>query len=251
MSRYRQRAGERYGMPVGDGMVSVERAARAVASAFGYGISALAPSGDRTHVLLLPMADESGGSENVGMSDGLPMSALGRVAEPSRSYLPNAPARREQALGRFPPEQRAQVEAFDRQADMRKNKDPYRVRQFKAWNHIHAGRVIATARPSRTVLQALSLIERDGPLADWLMVYAAGLLNRWPNVERYMVACGHPDWAAAEAAARMLGTRRPWREIAREQMMREADCRRAVQAAERRLWGWLERASLALLNAMG
>lgn len=250
LSRYRQGPAERHGPPTSSGVV-IERAARAIAAAFGYGLSVLAPSGEPGHVFLLPALDEP---DTGGLDGGLSISKVEKAVQTSRGYLPTTPGRRERALAEFPVplslEQRAQVEAFDQQANMRKNGDPYRVRQFKPWDNRHAGMVVATTRPRRTILQALSVADLRGPLADWLLLYATQDIARWPKVERYMVACGHPDWAAAEAAARMLGTRRPWEEVAREQMMRKGDCRQVVLAAERRLQSWLERASRALWEAM-
>lgn len=241
----------RKGGPWQEGSTNVDRASRAVAAAYGCG-ACMAMVWHASWVEV-PIAED-------GTADpaGLAIHTRGAVVHDARKYLPRGRHARAAALSAFDADKRRTVEAFDNATNMRadaSNPDMHasRTRRVHAWsNKASPGVVVIPAvRPVRPVLMALADADLDGPLEDWLMLYAAQQLWRWPQVELYLVALGHKRHHAREAAARLLGLGRSYKDGAASEGVRESAYRNRVRAIERVLWDWLERASYALLEELG
>lgn len=221
---------------------AIDVVGKALAGAFGLSSSMSIP-------LVRRHEEEAGGTGYRTAS--LSVFRRGTVQQSANGYLPESPAEREQVLARLKPTERATVLEFDRAACMRLPGSANRTRQIRSWKASAAIVAVPSVRPSRTALNALVDARLDVPLEAWLLLYATGQTNHWAVVARYMEACGHPNWAAREAALRITGTRRPFRDVAREVATREARCRSEITAAERRLMDWLARASRRVAAAMG
>jgi len=199
-------------------------------------------------------APEEGGEDPAGLA----IHTRGRVVHAARDYLPKDPRGREAALSAFDADKRQTVEEFDKATNMRadaSNLDLHasRTRRVHAWsNKKFPGVVVIPAtRPVRPVLLALADADLDGPLEDWLMVYAAQQMWRWPKVELYLKAMGHEEREAKVAACRLLGVGQSYRDGAKAAQARSADFTAKVKAVEGLLWDWLERASYVLLEELG
>ena len=221
---------------------AVEIAVKALASAFGL------PS-----AMTVALVRSTAGGEQTQSDPTATLSvfARGSVRQSANGYLPTSRAERERVLQSFKPGDRDAVLAFEQSAQMRRAGSSTRTRQIRAWSASSMHVALPAARPSRSVLHALVDARLTGPLEHWLLLYALRMPNRWGTVSRFMEACGHSHWAAREAALRLMGARRPFRDIAKEQAMRESSCRTQVIAAERRLLDWLSRASRCVVQAMG
>ncbi len=225
---------------------AVDLVVRSIAGAFGFG----APTRPT-----IRHATRRSSSEESCPDDGahLPIHRVHSIEQAASKYLPTQAAARKQALDRFSPKDRQSVLDFDQKAVMRAPAAADRTRQLRSWKTQGALTAAPVRGSSRPVLHALADARLDGPLAAWLMLYALGEESGWPLVCRYMTACGHPEWAAWEAARRILdGDRhRSYREAAKDQACQESRFRRQVQAAEKRLLDWLDRASRRVAAAMG
>ncbi len=225
---------------------AVDFVVRSIAGAFGFGAPTRPTSRHATRRSL---------SEESCMDDGayLPIHRVHSIEQAASKYLPTQAAARKQALDRFSPKDRQAVLDFDQLAVMRAPAATDRTRQLRSWKTQGSHTAAPVRGPSRLVLHALADAHLDGPLAAWLMLYAIGDERGWPLVCRYMTACGHPEWAASEAARRLLVRRpqRSYRESAKDQARQEARFRREVQSAERRLLEWLARASRRVAVAVG
>lgn len=232
--------------PWAEGSINVDRASRALAAAFGCG-PCMAVSWQASWVEASP--DEDGSLD----PSGLAINTRGRVVQDARRYLPSDAMARAAALRCFKGAARSLAEEFDRKANMRADACATRVRRVQGWdNHRFSGAVVIPAvRPVRPVLLALSDASLDGPLEAWLMVYAAQKMDQWPKVELHLTAMGHAAEVAREAAAKLLGKGRSYRDGARAFGMREATYRKLVSNVEATLWSWLERASYAFLEELG
>lgn len=234
-----------------DGSTNVDRASRAVAAAYGCG-ACMAVVWQASWVEV--PAPEEGGEDPAGLA----IHTRGRVVHAARDYLPKDPRAREAALSAFDADKRRMVEEFDRTTNMRadaSNLDLHasRARRVHAWSNKNFPGVVVipASRPVRPVLLALADADLDGPLEDWLMIYAAQQMWRWPKVELYLKAMGHEEREAKEAACRLLGVGQSYRDGARAAQARSADFTAKVKAVEGVLWDWLERASYALLEELG
>lgn len=225
---------------------AVDLVVRSIAGAFGFG----APTRPT-----IRHATRRSSSEESCPDDGayLPIHRVHSIEQVASKYLPTQAAARKQTLDRFSPKDRQAVLDFDQLAVMRAPAATDRTRQLRSWKTQGSHTAAPVRGPSRLVLHALADAHLDGPLAAWLMLYAIGDERGWPLVCRYMTACGHPEWAALEAARRLLVRRpqRSYRESAKDQARQEARFRREVQSAERRLLEWLARASRRVAVAMG
>lgn len=225
---------------------SVDLIVRAIAGAFGFGVST------RTAVRHAPRRSTR---EESGPDDGayLPIHRVHSIEQAASKYLPTQVAARKQALETFSPKDRQAVLDFDQMAVMRSPAAADRTRQLRGWKAQVSLTAAPANGPSRLVLHALADAQLDGPLGAWLMLYAVGDQRVWPVVCRHMTACGHPDWASLEAARRLLAGRhqQSYREAAKDQARQEERFRREVQSAERRLLEWLGRASRRVAAAMG
>ncbi len=225
---------------------AVDLVVRSIAGAFGFG----APTRPT-----IRHATRRSSSEECCPDDGayLPIHRVHSIEQAASKYLPTQVAARKQALDRFSPKDRQAVLDFDQMAVMRAPAAADRTRQLRSWKTQGSLTAAPVRGPGRLVLHALADAHLDGPLAAWLMLYAIGDERGWPLVCRYMTACGHPEWAALEAARRLLVRRpqRSYRESAKYQARQEARFRREVQSAERRLLEWLARASRRVAVAMG
>jgi len=221
---------------------AIDVAAKALACAFGVSSS-----------MSVPLTRWSGadGEPNPDRGATLSLCRRGRVQQSASGYLPEGLQAREKALQLFKPADRDAIVEFDGVAEMRAPGSKSRTRQMRAWNASKVLVATPATRPSRFALHALVDAHLDGPLEAWLLLYSTGKRNCWETVSLHMAACGHPDWAAREAATRLMGNRRPFREVAKEVAKREAYCRSQVMAAERRLMNWLSRASRSFVRAMG
>lgn len=241
----------RKGGPWHNGSANVDRACRAVAAAYGCG-ACMAMVGQASWVEV-PVA-EDGASDPAGFA----IHTRGPVVHDARKYLPRGRFARAAALSAFDADKKRTVEEFDHATNMRADASNLelhasRTRRVHAWNNkkFPGVVVIPAVRPVRPVLMALADAELDGPLEDWLMLYAAQQLWRWPKVELYLVALGHDPAYAREAAARLLGRGRSYKDGAISAGTRESAYRKKVRAIERVLWDWLERGSYALLEELG
>lgn len=239
------------GGPWRDGSMNVDRACRAVAAAYGCG-ACMAMVWQASWVEV-PVA-EDGASDPAGLA----IHTRGAVVHDARKYLPRGRSARAAALSAFDADKKRTVEEFDHATNMRADASNLelhasRTRRVHAWNNkkFPGVVVIPAVRPVRPVLMALADAELGGPLEDWLMLYAAQQLWRWPKVEPYLVALGHDPAYAREAAARLLGRGRSYKNGAISAGTRESAYREKIRAIERVLWDWLERASYALLEELG
>lgn len=233
------------------GSTNVDRASRAVAAAYGCG-ACMAVVWQASWVEV--PAPEDGAEDPAGLA----IHTRGRVVHAARDYLPKDPRGREAALSAFDADKRRTVEEFDKATNMRadaSNPDMHasRTRRVHAWsNKNFPGVVVIPAtRPVRPVLLALADADLDGPLEDWLMIYAAQQMWRWPKVEMYLKAMGHEELESKEAARRLLGVGQSYKDGAKAARERSADFTAKVKAVERLLWKWLERASYVLLEELG
>lgn len=225
---------------------AVDLVVRSIAGAFGFG----APTRPT-----IRHATRRCSSQESCPDDGayLPIHRVHSIEQAASKYLPTQAVARKQALDRFSPKDRQAVLDFDRMAMMRASAAADRTRQLRSWKTQGSLTAAPVRRPSRLVLHALADAHLDGPLAAWLMLYAIGDERRWQLVCMHMTACGHPEWAALEAARRLLVGRpqRSYRESAKDQALQEQRFRTEVQSAERRLLEWLSRASRRVAAAMG
>lgn len=220
---------------------AIDVMSKALACAYGISSSMSIP-------LVRRAEDGEGASDHRSAS--LSVFRRGSVQQSARGYLPVTAADRDRVLNQFKPAERKTALDFDDAVCMRSPGSSTRTRQIRTWKPSSVMVAVPSVRPSRAAIHALIDARLAGPLEAWLLLYAAGQTSRWPIVARYMEACGHPGWAAREAAVRIMGTRRPFRDVAREVAMREAHCRSEVNAAERRLMDWLSRASRQVAEAM-
>lgn len=229
-----------------EGSTNVDRASRAVAAAYGCG-ACMAVVWQATWVEV--PTPEEGGDDPAGLA----IHTRGRVVHAAQDYLPKDPRAREEVLSAFNADELRTVEEFDRVTNMRARRVPTRTRRVHRWsNKQFSGVVVIPAvRPVRPVLVALADAELDGPLEDWLMVYAAQQMWRWPKVEMYLKAMGYEEREAREAACRLLGMGQSYRDGARSAGVRAATFTDKVKVIEGVLWDWLERASYALLEELG
>ncbi len=225
---------------------TVDLVVRSIAGAFGFGVPTR-PA--------IRHATRRSPSEECCPDDGayLPIHRVHSIEQAASKYLPTQAAARKQALDRFSPRDRQAVLDFDQLAMMRSSAAADRTRQLRSWKTQGSLTAAPVRGPGRLVLHALTDAQLDGPLAAWLMLYAIGDERRWPLVCMHMTACGHPEWAALEAARRLLVSRpqRSYRESAKGQALQEQRFRTEVQSAERRLLEWLSRASRRVAAAMG
>lgn len=225
---------------------AVDLVVRAIAGVFGLG-----------SIARIAIRQEPRGHprEEASSDDGagLPVYRVHSIEQAASAYLPTRTAARQQLLEWFNPKDRREVMDFDQSASMRSRSAVDRTRQVRAWKRQGSLTAFPARGPSRLVLHALVDAQLDGPLEAWLLLYAIGDESGWPLVCRYMTACGHPEWAVWEAARRILnGDRhRSYREAAKDQACQESRFRRQVQAAEKRLLDWLDRASRRVAAAMG
>lgn len=228
------------------GSTNVDRASRAVAAAYGCG-ACMAVGWQATWVEVA--TPEEGGEDTAGLA----IHTRGRVVHGARDYLPKDLRARDAALSAFNADELRTVEEFDRVTNMRARRVPTRTRRVHRWsNKQFSGVVVIPAvRPVRPVLVALADAELDGPLEDWLMVYAAQQMWRWPKVEMYLKAMGYEERETREAACRLLGVGQSYRDGARSAGVRAATFTGKVKIIEGVLWDWLERACYALLEELG
>lgn len=225
---------------------TVDLVVRSIAGAFGFGVPTR-PA--------IRHATRRSPSEECCPDDGayLPIHRVHSIEQAASKYLPTQAAARKQALDRFSPRDRQAVLDFDQLAMMRSSAAADRTRQLRSWKTQGSLTAAPVRGQSRLVLHALADAQLDGPLGAWLMLYAIGDERSWPLVCMHMTACGHPEWAALEAARRLLVSRpqRSYRESAKDQALQEQRFRTEVQSAERRLLEWLSRASRRVAAAMG
>lgn len=126
------------------------------------------------------------------------------------------------------------------------------VGEFHHWKRAKGIAVMPRVRPKRNALGSLAFAKLDGPLEDWLLVYALQDWSRWPRVRRFAIACRPDPVAIDDAAQRIL-----WRtaEISQDQranaLRKKAETyRRSTRAAESMLREWLNRAAAAFLQAL-
>jgi len=221
---------------------AVELVVRALANAFGLPCA----------MTVSLVRSSSGGEQEYGDSTAtLSVRSHGRVLQSANGYLPESRSDRQRVIHSFKQVDRDTVLEFEERARMRASGSAARTRQVRVWSASSMHLALPSVRPARTVLHALVDARLTGPLEPWLLVYTLGLPDHWGTVSVFMEACGHPQWAAREAALRLMGVRRPFREVAKDQAVRESSCRSEVSAAERRLLDWLSRASRSVVRAMG
>lgn len=238
---YGQRDGWARSLAVLHEDLAIDVVSKALAGAFGLSSSMSIP--------LVRRSDDATAANYRSAS--LSVFRRGTVQQSAGGYLPESPVDRQRVLTRMTPSQRDVLEHFDRTACMREPGSPTRTRQMRSWKASAAIVAVPSVRPSRVALHALVDARLDAPLEAWLLLYTTGQTSHWAVVARYMEACGHPDWATREAALRITGTRRPFRDVAREVSARESRCRNEITAAERRLMDWLATASRRVAAAMG
>jgi hypothetical protein len=200
---------------------------------------------------------EEGGADPAGFT----IHTRERVIQAARDYLPKDPRARRAELSGIDADKRRTLEEFDKVTNMRVTRADAsnlglhapRIRRVHRWNNskFPGVVVIPATRPVRPVLLALADADLDGPLEDWLMVYAAQQMWRWPKVEMYLKAMGHEELESKEAASRLLGVGKSYKNGAKAARARSADFTAKVKAVEGVLWDWLERASYALLEELG
>lgn len=128
---------------------------------------------------------------------------------------------------------------------------PAGIREFHHWQRAKGIAVMPRSGPKRGALIALADAHLEGPLEDWLRVYALQEWSRWPAVRRYALLVRPDPPAVQDAAERVLfGLARQSQEArARELAIRHSAYRTRTQAAERMLREWLDRAAHRVLAA--
>jgi len=126
------------------------------------------------------------------------------------------------------------------------------VGELHHWQRCKGMAVTPRARLNRNAVGSLAFAKLDGPLEDWLRVYALQDWRRWPNVRRYAIACRRDPVAIDDAAQRIL-----WRtgELSQDGRARQLSTnaesyRRRTRAAESMLREWLERAATQYLHSL-
>lgn len=129
---------------------------------------------------------------------------------------------------------------------------PARIREFHHWRRERGVAVMPRVRPNRNALIALADARLDGPLEDWLRLYALQEWARWPAVRRYALLVRPDPPAVHDAAERVLfGLARVSQEArARELTVRHATYRARTRAAELMLREWLARGASQFLEAL-
>lgn len=230
----------------------VDTAIRLVAQAYGYG--RVLVSGGFTVGKAQPWQPTDrmtgdGDESNPAASPGLAICKPSETIEKAGTAInPKSPGHA-RWLNRMEPGERQAVDEWNAQAAfaIRGRGKAYRFGEFQHWQQTQGVMVFPQTRPRRCVLLALAVAKLDGPLDAWLHVVAAGHFAKWPDVRRYVVACGHEGWAADEAAYRLCVRREPIRVRAKLQGIRAARYAAEVDRAEARLREWLERACFRLL----
>ena len=225
----------------------VEAVVRLVAKAYGYG-AVLVDGGytvgkGRAWTPTCPDTgdgDESNPAANPGLTIVKPSETLEKAG---RAVNEKSSGHRRWLEG-LSAGDRATVDAWSDANDLRARGRgvPYRVREHQHWKQTLGVMVFPETRPRHDVMMALSVAKLDGPLSPWLHMVAAEHLHLWPDVRRYAIACGHPGWAADEAAYRLCVRREPIRDRAKLKGVRAATYCAEVDRAETRLREWLERA---------
>ena len=126
------------------------------------------------------------------------------------------------------------------------------VGEFHHWQRAKGIAVMPRVRPQRSALIALSDAKLDGPLEDWLLLYALQDWSRWLRVRRYAIAC-RPHSAAVDDAAQRIVWRRatiPQDERAKLLGVNAESYRKQSRAAEFMLTNWLDRAASQFIAAL-
>lgn len=126
------------------------------------------------------------------------------------------------------------------------------IHEFHHWKRCKGIAVMPRVRPHPNALGALAFAKLDGPLEDWLLLYALQDWHRWPRVRRYAIACRPDPDAVDDAAQRILFRRAATSQDDRAKQLgvRAMDYRERTRTAERMLRAWLERAAIGYLSAL-
>lgn len=126
------------------------------------------------------------------------------------------------------------------------------VGEFHHWQRAKGIALIPRLRPRRSALIALADANLEGPLEDWLLLYAIQDWRRWPRVRQFALACRPGEVAMDDAAQRIL-----WRRAevsqdrrAKSLSMNAEAFRKSTRAAESMLMDWLARAANRFLAAL-
>ena len=126
------------------------------------------------------------------------------------------------------------------------------VGEFHHWKRCKGVGVTPRVRPNRTALGALAYAKLDGPLEDWLLLYALQDWSRWPRVRDYAIACRPDGLGIEDAAERILFRTATLAQDGRARMIgiRASTFREQTAAAEIMLRNWLGRAAGRFLSAL-
>ncbi|WP_457020722.1 hypothetical protein [Luteimonas sp. A611] len=230
----------------------VDRVVQLLAGAFGYG--AVLVTGGYTMGKERPWNPThpetgDGDDSNPAANPGLLICRPSEVLETAGKAISPKSPEYARWLAKLKPADREAVVTWNAQTDIRirGRGQPYRFGEFQHWKRTQGVMVFPRTKPRHCVLLAMTVASLDGPLSPWLHMVAAGQHEQWAKVRPYAVACGHPGWAADEAAYRLCVRREPIRERAKARGVRAATYAPAVDRAETRLREWLERACLRVL----
>lgn len=232
-------------------MGSVEKAICLIAAAYGTGpLAGIRTMPERywsPACRVTGDGDESNPAASAGLLVARPTETIERAG---RAINPKDP-KQAKWLATMPPETRNAVHAWNEANSVRQSGRgvSYRVSEHVHWKRTVGTMVVPETRPTHGPMVALADAQLDGPLEGWLILAATMQVERWPDVRRFVVACGHPGWAADEAARRIIARADPLRARAKLYGIRAETFGREVRSADCRLQGWLSEAARRFLDA--